>query len=377
MQLSVTTLYKNHGAKIGYWTGAALATDDGAEVRLTYAKTMDGKPVTKVDPIVGKNIGRANETTPQQQAMLELESRVNKQLDKGYVRTIAEASAPATNTLGLKKPMLAHPIHKVKEESIDWDDALAQPKLDGHRTMVKGILYSRQGKEILLPHIRDWLGDHQLLDVGLDGELYVHGTMLQDIGSLIKKPREESLQLQYHIYDLVRDERYSERYEMLEMLLGDGALAGDSPIRLVPAIKVTDRAALDEMHREWLAGGYEGSILRHGATGYESDKRSGSLLKVKDFEDAEFMVLSYKMGTPYTQMAGDVVLAVYQVPVWTVDNGDGQTFEVTAQGNLHEKDAQARLAEYYVGKPLTVQFFGRSNKGTPLLPVALRWYAPL
>lgn len=374
MQLSVTTLYKNHGAKIGYWTGAALATVDGAEVRLTYAKTMDGKPVTKVDPIVGKNIGRANETTPQQQAMLELESRVNKQLDKGYVRTIAEASAPATNTLGLKKPMLAHPIHKVKEESIDWDDALAQPKLDGHRTMVKGILYSRQGKEILLPHIRDWLGDHQLLDVGLDGELYVHGTMLQDIGSLIKKPREESLQLQYHIYDLVRDERYSERYEMLEMLLGDGALAGDSPIRLVPAIKVTDRAALDEMHREWLAGGYEGSILRHGKAGYEDDKRSGSLLKVKDFDDTEFKVINYKLGTPYTQFGdnGEVV-AVYQVPVWEFDNGDGKTFEATAQGDMRQKHEQAMNADHFVGLWATVQHFGRSKDGLPLLPVVLRW----
>lgn len=374
MQLSETTLYKNHGAKIGYWTATALATADGAEVRLTYAKTMDGKPVTKVDPVVGKNIGRANETTPQQQAVLELESRVNKQLDKGYVRTLAESSAPATNTLGLKKPMLAHPIHKVKEESIDWDDAWAQPKLDGHRTMVKGILYSRQGKEILLPHIRDWLGDHQLLDVGLDGELYVHGTMLQDIGSLIKKPREESLQLQYHVYDLVRDERYSERYEMLEMLLGDGALAGDSPIRLVPAIKVTDRAALDELHRNWLAGGYEGSILRHGSSGYESDKRSSSLLKVKDFDDTEFKVINYKLGTPYTQFGdnGEVV-AVYQVPVWEFDNGDGQTFEATAQGDKYQKHEQAMNAAHFVGLWATVQHFGRSKDGLPLLPVVLRW----
>lgn len=374
MQLSETTLYKNHGAKIGYWTATALATADGAEVRLTYAKTMDGKPVTKVDPIVGKNIGRANETTPQQQAVLELESRVNKQLDKGYVRTLAEATAPATNTLGLKKPMLAHPIHKVKEESIDWGDAWAQPKLDGHRTMVKGILYSRQGKEILLPHIRDWLGDHQLLDVGLDGELYVHGTMLQDIGSLIKKPREESLQLQYHVYDVVSPVPYADRHAYLADVLSSALAAPDSPIRLVPAIKVTDRAALDALHRKWLAGGYEGSILRHGKAGYEDDKRSGSLLKVKDFDDTEFKVINYKLGTPYTQFGdnGEVV-AIYQVPVWEFDNGDGQTFEATAQGDMRQKHEQAMNAASFVGRLATVQHFGRSKDGLPLLPVVLRW----
>ena len=372
MQLSVTTLYKNHGAKIGYWTGAALATADGAEVRLTYAKTMDGKPVTKVDPIVGKNIGRANETTPQQQAVLELESRVNKQLDKGYVRTIAEASAPATNTLGLLKPMLAHPIDKVKPESIDWSNAWAQTKFDGHRALFKdGVLYSRSGKAINLPHILAGIKASGLDHLHLDGEIYVHGEMLQDIGSLIKKPREESLVLQYHVYDVVGSAPYSGRMAALDKAF---IYSDQHQIRLVCSCVVHDRDQLTTFHEAALAGGYEGSILRHGSSGYESDKRSSSLLKVKGFEDFEFEVINYKLGTPYTQFGdnGEVV-AVYQVPVWEFDNGDGQTFEATAQGDMRQKHEQAMNADHFVGLWATVQHFGRSKDGLPLLPVVLRW----
>lgn len=372
MQLSVTTLYKNHGAKIGYWTGAALATVDGAEVRLTYAKTMDGKPVTKVDPIVGKNIGRANETTPQQQAVLELESRVNKQLDKGYVRTIAEASAPATNTLGLLKPMLAHPIDKVKPESIDWSNAWAQTKFDGHRALFKdGVLYSRSGKAINLPHILAGIKASGLDHLHLDGEIYVHGEMLQDIGSLIKKPREESLVLQYHVYDVVGSAPYSGRMAALDKAF---IYSDQHQIRLVCSCVVHDRDQLTTFHEAALAGGYEGSILRHGSSGYESDKRSSSLLKVKDFDDTEFKVINYKLGTPYTQFGdnGEVV-AIYQVPVWEFDNGDGQTFEATAQGDMRQKHEQAMNAASFVGRLATVQHFGRSKDGLPLLPVVLRW----
>ena len=367
MQLSETTLYKNHGAKIGYWTATALATADGAEVRLTYAKTMDGKPVTKVDPIVGKNIGRANETTPQQQAVLELESRVNKQLDKGYVRTLAEASAPATNTLGLKKPMLAHPIDKVKPESIDWSNAWAQTKLDGHRALFKdGVLYSRSGKAINLPHILAGIKASGLDHLHLDGEIYVHGEMLQDIGSLIKKPREESLVLQYHVYDVVGSAPYSGRMAALDKAF---IYSDQHQIRLVCSCVVHDRDQLTTFHEAALADGYEGSILRHGSSGYESDKRSSSLLKVKGFEDFEFEVIGFEQGTPNGE---------FRVPVWVLLNPFGRTektktFKATAAGNMQAKHEQWVMRDSYVGRQLTVQHFGFSKDGGVLLPVALRW----
>lgn len=371
--LKEVTLFKNHGKTVGDWVIKAVVAstrelNPPAKLVISHTKVVGGKAVTSEVPIVGKNIGRANETSPAQQAVLELDSRVNKQLDKGYVRTLAEASAPATNSLGLKKPMLAWPIDKVKPESIDWDNAYAQPKLDGHRCLVNGIMYSRQGKEILLPHIREALGDYGLLDKGLDGELYIHGMLLQDIGSLVKKPREESKQLQYHIYDLMRAAPYSERRAELFDLL-DGACQGDSPIDFVVGHRVENRSELDALHRQFLSQGYEGSILRHGLAHYEDDKRSNSLLKVKDFQDTEFRVIGVKRGTPNGS---------YEVPVWVCENPEGldeesKTFTVTAQGTMQEKHEQWVMKHTHIGRQLTVQHFGRSKLNVPLLPVALRW----
>lgn len=364
------TLYKNHGGKTGYWTcGAEQAEDGSARLVITYAKTLDGKPVTKYDPVVGKNIGRSNETSPADQAVLEMESRINKQLDKGYVRTLEDAAAPATNSLGLQKPMLAHPIDKVDAGKIDWANAFAQPKLDGHRCLVNGIMYSRNGKEILLPHIRDFLGDHGLLDKKLDGELYVHGEMLQDIGSLIKKPREESLQIQYHIYDVISRVPYADRHAWLVDELHAVLTTPDSPIQLVSALPVRNREELTTLHDSWKASGYEGSMLRHGLEGYADGKRSSSLLKVKDFSDAEFVVVGFERGTPNGEL---------EVPVWVLANPAGltpeaKTFRATAQGDMHEKNRQWVYRRDFVGKALTVQFFGVSKDSVPLLPVALRW----
>ncbi len=367
--LKEATLYKNHGKTVGDWVISVLVEPSGnAELLIRYSKRLGGEYVAKTVPVSSKNIGRSNETTPQQQALLEMESRINKQLDKGYVRTLAEAEQPATNGLGLKKPMLAQPIDKVKPESIDWENAYAQPKLDGHRCLVNGIMYSRQGKEILLPHIREALGDYGLLDKGLDGELYVHGMMLQDIGSLVKKPREESKQLQYHVYDLMRDAPYSERRAELFDLL-DGACQGDSPIDILVGHRVTSREQLDSLHRQFLCQGYEGSILRHGLAPYQDDKRSNSLLKVKDFTDTEFEVIGVERGTPN---------GTYEVPVWVCSNPaglteDAKTFKVTAAGNMQQKHDQWLMKHAFIGRQLTVQHFGHSKDMVPLLPVALRW----
>ena len=50
-----------------------------------------------------------------------------------------------------------------------------------------------------------------------------------------------------------------------------------------------------KLHTEFKALGYEGTILRHGTTGYEDDKRSRNLIKVKDYDEAEFKIVSGKL----------------------------------------------------------------------------------
>ncbi|MBC7198154.1 MAG: hypothetical protein H5U32_02785 [Pseudomonas balearica] len=379
--LKEVTLFKNHGGKTGDWKIQAVVAETRelnppAHLVISHTKIIGGAAVTKEVPVEGKNIGRANQTTPAQQAVMELDSRVNRQLDKGYVRTLEEASAPATNALGLEKPMLAHPIDKVKPEAIDWDNAFAQPKLDGHRCLFKGgVLYSRNGKVINLPHIVEAIEARGLTDLHLDGELYIHGMLLQDIGSLVKKPREESLKLQYHVYDVVMPDPYGRRSTLLCDLLGGDWLiseycSSDEPLKSVPTIRVRDRNQLNDLHACWLEAGFEGSILRHGLVPYETDKRSSSLLKLKDMDDSEFSVVGVERGTPNGDM---------EVPVWICENPAGvtekaKTFRVTAAGTKEQKHAQWEMRHTYTsGRTLTVQHFGHSKDMVPLLPVALRW----
>lgn len=374
--LKSVLLYKNHKGTIGTWQVEAFLFASGdAELHIHHAKKIGGAQVRSVVPITPKNVGKANETTPAQQAESELDSRVNSQIDKGYVRDLAAAAAPATNGLGLEKPMLAQPLAKVIQGSIDWANAFAQPKFDGHRCLSKGMLYSRGGKPINLPHIWEELNDIGLGHLHTDGELYVHGTLLQDIGSLITRKQEGTELIEYRLYDQISPAPYEERLAEITSIV---ASAGSSRIKVVPTFRVADAAAMDVYHRQFLKDGYEGSILRHGLTGYESDKRSNSLIKLKDFDDTEFLVIGYREGTPRTLEDGSVL----RVPVWLLANPGGKTekaktFEVTAHGDMYEKDRQWTERDSYVGKLLTVQHFKYSKEMVPLIPVSLRWRVDL
>lgn len=362
---TITRLYQNHGKAIGYWEGW-VESDGWVFVR--YAKTLDGKPVEKRYQAAPKNVGRANETTAYEQGVLELASKARLKMDKGYVKTLDEARAPSTNTLGLLKPMLATPMDKIKPEKIDWVSAFAQPKLDGHRAMFKdGVLYTRQGKELHMPHITTAIEDAGLGHLHLDGELYIHGMSLQEIGSLIKKYRPESVCVEYHVYDMVSPLPFPQR---IMNLLHEGfpkfpTVTPLKPVQTVEVLSLEDAMALHARYRD---EGYEGTMLRFSDDGYQDGKRSRTLLKIKEFQDEEFRIVGYSQGKPYITANGD-----YQVPVWICETVDGKQFTVTAAGTMEEKDYQWRNREAYVRRMLTVKFHYYSSEGIPQLPVALRF----
>lgn len=128
------------------WTeGEMLCIEHGSE---------NGKMQTKCENIQGKNIGRANETTPEKQAELEAESRWRKQIDKGYRETKEELEE-----LPLL-PMLAADYlkqgHRIKYP------CYASAKLDGVRCLAirhhnEVQLKSRGGKDYSVPHIQQEL----------------------------------------------------------------------------------------------------------------------------------------------------------------------------------------------------------------------------
>ena len=104
--------------------------------------TKDGiKTKTTEKIIVGKNIGKKNETTREQQANLEAKSKWTKKRDSGYSENILDSNKSY-------RPMLANEFKKHKEK-VKYP-VYVQPKLDGYRMIYNGPkdkILSRTGKE--------------------------------------------------------------------------------------------------------------------------------------------------------------------------------------------------------------------------------------
>lgn len=365
-----TRLYKNHGKAIGYWE---ISITDQAELKIAHARSLDGKPVTRIHAVTPKNIGRSNETTPLQQAELEMASRIRKQLDRGYQydEISVAAQSSATNALGLPLPVLATVYEKVKQTAICWKEAYAQPKLNGNRAMfVDGVLYSRGGKEINLPHIVNAIENAGLGGMHLDGEIYVHGMPLQQVSGLCRKLTSESEKLEYHIYDIVDlDRSFRKRFHRNE-ILHTAELPESGPLRLLETTQVYTHDALMALVHDWVRDGYEGGMLRFGEGGYETGKRSRKLLKLKSYTDAEAEVTGFARRSDNI-IAGKEPLIDF---VWYCKNpfGEGH-FAVAAAGNWQEVHDQWPTAKDQVGRQLNFKYFELSNDRIPQQPIALGW----
>ena len=316
----------------------------------------------------GKNLGKSNETTPYEQAISEAESRYRKKVDQGYQTEIPTDTSKANhNALGLPKPMLAHPIDKVKKVEFP---AWFQPKLDGHRAVVtkqngEMMMYSRQGKPITtMDHILEHLEPKMDEGIFLDGELYLHGEILQNIGSLIKRRQEGSEHVAYHVYDIILAESYTQRLDKLRTIVGE---SNQTPARLVPTMWTRDMEEAHVFTEDAISQGYEGGILRTPDNGYLAGFRSRQLLKIKKFDDSEHEIVDVVEGKD--RIVNDTSL---KVAIFICRTPKGEQFECTAFGDMYEKDRIWHEREKYIGKTLTVKHSGYTKDNIPWHPVALR-----
>lgn len=117
-------LYKTSSTKkeLEWLIGVIPHEDNTATIRTIHGQVNGQLQTTDLLISKGKNIGKANETTPYEQAAFEAESKWKKQQDKNY----SEQRGGKSKSLS---PMLAHTyedqLHKVTFPSF------IQPKLDG------------------------------------------------------------------------------------------------------------------------------------------------------------------------------------------------------------------------------------------------------
>lgn len=325
---------------------------------------MGGEMQEKEEPVEEGKAGRDID----EQLELRMNSRVRRKLDNGYKDSLAKATQEhGTNQLGLLRPMKASPtIDKHKNvkwnliNPIDWNTAFVQRKYNGHRCLItkkdgKLIAYSRGGKVIdSITHILDNLDIPE--NTTLDGELYHHGTSLQTIGSWVRRKQPSTELLQYVTYDIISDEPFGRRFANLrEMWLGE--IDG---IKIATTYAVGSFENTMEFFHMFLSEGYEGAILRHGITGYEDNKRSRSVLKIKSWSDEEFEVFAIsesKDGLPVLHMEAE----------------NGEVFKALAPGTFLQKQEVLDNPEEYIGEMITIRYPELTDKGVPAQPVAVAW----
>jgi ATP-dependent DNA ligase len=217
---------------------------------------------------------------------------------------------------------------------------------------------SRGNKEIIPEVI-----EHLQFDTGgfiLDGELMLpNNQLLQESMKAIKKYRPElSPTLMYHVYDIVDNEL---PYVMRQQLLFD--LLHDAPpnVVMVTTVECMDEAAVYEQHTEFVSEGYEGTMIRNPSMEYEIGKRSYSLLKLKDFVDAEYRIVDVIDGD-----GSDKGLAIF-----ILETDAGNRFNCRPEGTQSNRAELYLSRKELVGKFLTVRYQELSRDGIPIFPVGV------
>ena len=343
----------------------------GSTITTVYGQ-VGGKMQTATDVIkVGKNVGKSNETTPEEQAMFEAQAQwIKKKTAKGYVESLGDARKGKRDVLvaGGIDPMLAHRFDEQGHKIVY--PAFAQPKLDGHRcTAVVGedavTLWSRTRKPILsMPHIVAALEDLDLVrGTVLDGELYnrAYRNKFEELTHFIRSPGpvEGHEVVQYHIYDMAIDGTFESRSYGIRKLLR--SLKKQSPLVEVETVTVDDEDDLTNSFDGFIAQGYEGPMVRNADSLYEN-KRSFGLQKVKEFQDSEFVVIGINEGRG--KLAGH--------GIFVCRTDAGVEFAAKQTGGLEKLRLYYDRPDLVVGKKLTVKFQGYTATGAPRFPVALR-----
>jgi ATP-dependent DNA ligase len=343
---------------------------EGNKFRVIHGQT-DGKK-TEGDWTVctGKNIGKANETDPELQALTEAQARWKKQTETGYTEDVKKIDSCLTYI----EPMLANKL-KTQIKKIVWKLGVwVQNKYNGVRcvaTFERGrvVLKSRKGKEwFSVPHINKDLEAFfaKYPDAVLDGELYNYDLRrkLNELIHIVRKSPKHITQedldhseemVLFYIYDgygfidaLGIDAEYELRKEWIDKNLPKYS----KYYRHVLTEKAYSMEEVDKIYFRYLADEQEGAIIRIPKTSYEN-KRSNSLLKYKPEDDSEGIITALHEGT--TDWAGTAKTA-------TID-WNGIIVDATFKGSKELGVERLKHPELWIGKKVTFLFNGLTGKG--------------
>lgn len=357
--MKLTTLYKRQESLNKIQEYSLEVIDNG--YRSTSGYTDGVKTTSEWTYCNGKNIGKSNETTAAEQALLEAQAKWTKKTASGYFTDIKQI-----DTSELFKPMLANKWEDRKDKVVF--PIYSQPKLDGIRCIVKEDgMYTRTGKPIdSAPHIFNALAPLFANDPDLifDGELYAdkYANDFNAIVSLVKKTKPNAKDLadsakviNYHIYDLPScKEVFTNRYKAL------CNIALPKCCVLVATDQVDNMNDVAGYYEDYIIAGYEGQMLRVD-TPYEN-KRSNSLLKHKSFMDEEYTITGVIEGNG--NLAGMVGALEFDCPTATTSS----FFNASVNGGWEHLKELWKDRKSLIGQTATVKYFNLTPDGIPRFP---------
>lgn len=336
----------------------------------TESGQVDGKIVkSKPTKCKGKNVGRANETSPEDQALLEAQSKWDNKAKRKYTTDIESIDTACP----FYEPMLAHKFDSVKDIKYP---VYVQPKFDGIRAIItRHGAKTRNGEEHkCVPHILKELEPffERWPNAILDGELYNHELHddFNKIASLIRKQKPTTAQLQeakakvmFYCYDAPRlDDVINENtpFEVRNKHLHEH-------LEYIPCIHSVLRSValsqeeVDALHDQYVNDGYEGAIIRIPGSPYEKG-RSKNLLKYKKFDTEEFVLIDIREGK-----GNKIGLAAHA----DFETKDGRPFTANIKGKEWWRKELLENKADAIGKECTVEFFGYLPTGSPRFPYLL------
>lgn len=343
----------------------SISVDRNGMITKTHGLVDGKKTVTSTQITSGKNIGKSNETTILEQAIIHANYHIKKQVDSGYVETLEEL-----NTKKLILPMLANKYETMKHY-IDTPIFYVQPKLDGVRMLVgkvdgKIVMMSRTGKNVLhLEHIKNEV--ESLLGEGdfFDGENFSTELDFEQITGMCRTSLQKSASskdmklIHFHIFDYFNISlTYKPFEERLRSLIYIFEKFTFKYIHFVETKQVSD---IKECHQNFVQRGFEGTIIRHPKGKYLIGERSNYLLKYKDFETAEYKIIG----------ANEAVGRDRGTVIWVCELPTRETFNVRPKGTFQARKKWYDNRSNYMGKFLTVQYQNLSPSGVPRFPVGL------
>ena len=227
-------------------------------------------------------------------------------------------------------------------------------KLDGVRAYWNGSsLRSRRGNVYVAP---EWFTSC-FPSFPLDGELWLGRGKFEELVSIVRKRTPENdrwQQVKYMVFDLPKGQgSFTQRLAKLRTI----NLATKCRIQIIKQWRVNSTKYLDKLLNKIVKKGGEGLML-HQATATYRAGRTGDLLKMKPYLDAEAKVLGYSPGKgKYINKLGAIV----------VETEDGKKFKIGSGFSDADRESPPPI-----GQQITYKYYGKTKQGLPRFASYLR-----